>query len=535
MSIQGFFNRNRFAKYANDPDMYAKLYVEALGAALEGSGAKLETIKDAAGVVGISISGGTGLQPPSLAMPAAIVQPFDSTVYNDIPKRGPTDRPGETEASVTDWKMLIGMSSPWPTVAEGERAGKIYRDVKKMTGNISTLGIEDYITDEAKMHSGGFQIELASEMTMQTQAISRTEPVICFDQATAIAPPDVSGVVFTPGGADGTIPVATTGVYKFKFASVSWQGREQVAYGIGAGGIAAGSGSTGMLGESLPSSLSGAVTITSAQHIDIVIPKVLGSWGTTIYMTDEAGSTVHYLGFTERSTFRVLKAATSTNTPNTVDKTANAYGTDGLIVQTIKNQTITTDLGSQTINACYYKNLNGAALTSNGRGGCVQIDDMLMSMWAKPKGQKVIPEKILMGAGVFIDWQTLTVGGVPTNVLATALITAQDGKFVSGLNAGFVRHPATGTLIPVQVHWGFPNHIIWACTWSNPFNDPRFPDAARLRIFKTWERDLFARSKRQTEWGLYARMGPQMVIPFGFGLIVNAPCDASAPASDYQI
>ena len=494
----------------NNDAAISKAIVGAIKAAFTAvAAAGAMTVKDVAGSEGITLN--LGLVPVSLREPAMMVQPEDTWFENNIPKVSPETHPGMRLTPDFSWKAIIEYNqSGKSTSAEGKRAGKINRTTKTFTGTMKKVGVDDSITYEMNVFGSAFKVDPMREKSLIAMAKRARERRLIGATNIAIASPAGGTISGTPT-AGGTMTATTWKAQISSYSHFGFLSAQATGFQGGNNGV------SNTDGESVAGTASAVVT-TAAANLSITWSwtDIDRAFGYGVFTQSGGAGTFKFTAFTDRNYYLQTADPTSTHTPNTSDLTADVNDFEGIIPQLLGMKTIT--VGANTYQGTYVRSLDSAAWAGDSRGGIQQITDALTRQW---KERKAAPKYILFGTDAFVAASSLIVANVPPNILAQVQLQLSNGNMIGGLNSTFLRHPVTGALIEMIVHWGLPPRWVVGVSFANPMEDPDYPNTVELLMARDWERFFFAQTQLEQESGIYSLCGPAVSFPAGFFVLKN--------------
>lgn len=406
-----------------------------------------------------------GLQPYFLLSLMTTI-PVETPLFDLIPRVG--NAPGGSSAS---WKIRNGLNARQITGGTPDRARNQQVGVKlfEYSAAFKFIQMEGSATLGAKLAGGEFvDVEgLAIEDALVSQKIE-TEYVLLGgnggNNGTALGA--VTGVAVTVNSTSaGSISTANAFA---RVVALTIDGLRQItAYGVGddpavfAADVGAvrtitpdfGNTYTVNLGAGTPSTEATVGSMTGGTNeVKVAWTAVAGAAAYAVYAGATTGGSVKFVGVSYTTSMLVDAFPTTTQaaTAITGDRSQNVYVYDGIIPQIAR---IDTNTG---LTAGYVKSLNGATLTSTGKGGVVEIDAFLTD---RKKKFKVSKFDIWLGP----DMMPNVTAKVTQGSLATPfMIQVESGamNLQGGQRVTRYAHPITGEVLDVKYHPNLPPGMI---------------------------------------------------------------------------
>lgn len=156
---------------------------------------------------------------------------------------------------------------------------------------------------------------------------------------------------------------------------------------------------------------------------------------------------------------------------------------------------------------------NGATLTSDGAGGIVEFDAMLLDRFQK---YKLGINKFWVGPKLMLDLKKLSIanGGAPLvrlNLDAESMDRVASGSLAGGMVIGSylnpfgmsIGNPNSGKLIPIYVHPFLSDGMMLGTTEKLPYNLPNNLPLLEVRTLQEWYQIDWPVTQLQWESGLY--------------------------------
>ena len=448
--------------------------------------------KDATANVGVTT--GLGLAPIPLDAPAKLVYPILTPLRNSTP-RETKGGPSTTFRSITK----INSSNLWPSVGEAVAGGATGRnsamafDEADKTVYFKSYGMENFLTPEAEFGGNyeGQNFNLRDFSTLANlQGMMRGEELLMLGgNITALG--KVAGVAkhATQLAAGTGSLTAATNYYVFiaplilRGYAIGSQGQGTVTAGVDA----AGEGTADSFTLATEAALS-----AGDQSLAVKWTPLAKAVAYNVFIGSSSGiANAKYHSTVTVPYVEILAVPGSGNRPNAADQTANAYDFDGYYSLI------------SAANGAYVVNHANVAFTADGRGGVTQISDALRYMWLT---HKVSPDFLLMHA---TDRDAIATV-IAAAAAPAARLNAQfgDGKLVGGISFTGVINPYFGDrMIPFLIHPdAVPGTILGVCQNIGEYY-PNAGIAANFKMRMCWDyrREDFAKVRRASEFGIYAR------------------------------
>ncbi len=466
----------------------------------------------------------SGLVPYDLEAPA-------KTLYSVItPLRSRTARAGGGKGTQANWRAITGINTNGISagVGQGNRGGMISTSTADYFAAFRTLGLEDAVDFEAESASQGFDDlrSQAVEGLLRSLFIQQEKILLGGNASVGLGATPVPTVATAITG--GTIGVSAVVHVRCVALTLAGYLNSTIAGGIPVGEVARVNvdGSTdlyggGTAGVSADASVTTDATATT-NSVSASVASVPGAvayawfWGATA-----AGATLGAIT-TINSMITGVAAGVGTQTPGTAgvswvaDHSADSLVYDGLLAQVAKS-------GSNSYLHAMATGVagTGTALTSDGSGGIVEIDDALKSFWdnyrlsptdlyVSSQEQEGITKKILANAGGS-GAQRFTVD-VKDGLIAGGF------KVTSYLN----KYAMDGAMeIPIHLHPNLPAGTILFYTDKLPYPLSNVVNVTQVRLRRGYYQLEWPLRSRKYEFGVYSDEVLQNYFPPAFGVINN--------------
>lgn len=440
----------------------------------------------------------TGLNqlPIPLEAPAKLLYPVTTPIRNSVPR-------SVVGGNDITWRYINAINSAklWGAVAEASASTTGRNDPITYTGdkvNVSfkSVEMEDLLTPEAQFGSRSslvpqedFGAKEFSVLSLLQSTMIAEERIDLFGNITALGTPATPTAQATqPASGTGSLTPGAT--YSVKVTALTGQG-------LIAGST--GHASSDAIGETDPSNVLTATLPGSGAGSDAWAVQWTAKAGAVAYNVYAYTSTsVRYIETVYSNKYTLKALGSSTNVPNTLDKTANALDYDGLIALSYKTGT-------------YVKNNNNAVLAADGTGGVDVLDALFLAQYAN----KVSPNKLLVSAKTKKAIDSVIVG-VTTSPILRIDATAGDLNITGTLAVKSVMNRYMNVEVPIEVHPFMPDGMILA-----PCLGGLGPYYTNARIAANVEK-MLAWDYRQVDYTA-AKRAWEMGIDFRGALINHAP------------
>jgi hypothetical protein len=454
-----------------------------------------------------------GLRYYDLRGTASRFNPVYATFRNEIPRRqapyGTTGMHWKAITAVNTGNVPIGVS-------EGNRNAAIAQSMTEYFAGFGALGLENFVTDEARSSSRGFvDVDALAQLDVLESLINGEERWIVGGNQTlafGTAPTPVGAIVAT-GGA------LTAQSWEAYIVALTFEG---LTFASVANGVATefsrtnADGSVDMYqgGSSMRSAASAAVGPSAgANSILWKWAAVHGAAGYAVYIGVAGGGPTaarlaaivpvnEFLQVTNPS------GVTQQASAITADHSKNPLAFDGKIIQLAKPGSGATIVS-----------LDGANVTVNSSGTIDEFDELFRLMWDKSTSG---PQRFVVNPStrVAISKAVMAAGITSASIQVTVQIGA--GGVRTGIQIESVLNPYTGEYVPFMNHPYFPKGMILAETMRLPYSlngmdsRPWVIETRQEYYSIRWPKDT-----RKNEYGCYADEGLIGNIPFSHGLILN--------------
>ena len=388
-----------------------------------------------------------------------------------------------------------GVGNIWPgitqttTTAFGsinyQRGPQIEYSADDLVLPYNSYSLSDAVSWDAQFSGVGFQDlrQLSSTSTLYATMLME-ERMLLMARGTATG---YSGLLATPAQPTGAASAATSG--QTALSGVS--GGKVYVY------VTADAGS---FGESAPSVVSSAITVTSGDVVTVTIPTaVVGALGYNIYVgtgaSAPATSAVYYAGRTATQTFVLQGALPTTTTTLASVNTAQAAGSDLSAYATGYDGILPTVLGPNT---GYNNNINSTFSTSNPG---VEYQVAFAAMYDAVKAD---PDEIFLNGSDRKQLSDAIKNGSTANYRLN-LTQTEAGDYVGGATIGALYNEITGKMVPLTVHPWLPQGVSPILSYTLPIPDTQVSDVWSNFLVQDYMGVQWPVSQFQYEFSTYFR------------------------------
>lgn len=471
-----------------------------------------------------SITVSTGLVNYDLEEGAKLLFPWGSEITpmrNELPRR--TSSRGDTAHR---WKQITAINATHlpPGVSEGNRGGVTSTTESDKLSTYAGLGLEDYVTEEARYAAQGFDdvLALASENLLKALMISEEQMIIGGNSTVNL------GTTPTPTGAGATTGGAlSNGTYYVGCVALTPDGfqRASIANGVVQQIVrsnADGSTDTISGGTALPSNQSSGVSLADGTAVQKVTAHVAAVRGAVAYAWYLGSSAAHlYLQQITTINSVAFTGAYVTSTQDFVTLAATdyskvgAFGFDGMLYQA------PFSAGSGAYFASLATGTDGAGtqLTSDGAGGIQEFNTLLQDRY---DNYRASPDTVWCNSQEVISIKNLVVGngGAP---LVRMVGDFQNGvsNVVAGAVVGFYLNPVTMKTMRIRVHPFQTAGTVLFTSKEAPYAGSRVAVLSEMLCRQEYYSTLWPQRTRKREYGVYVDETLLNYFPPAFGAITN--------------
>ena len=457
-------------------------------------------------------AGTTALGGYPLEKPAKSLYFIEDTLRRRIPRvMNPVG--GDT----AHWKTItsINSSKVKAGVAEGALATAITLGTAPKSASYRTLNQYNTYTDEAKFFGRQFQDipQLGMLATLQSLMIQEDRYLLGGTDVTIGAPAAVTVADYASSGGS----FAGTSYY-IVVSALTIHGWQNGAAGRKAGVDAADESIGTTCNTGTPFSAS------SSHKLLVTWTDVPGAFAYNIYCGTTSYAAAVYIGtaFCNRAILTDPTSyngtTTGTGVTNLADQTADQYGYQGLIQQLTALTGTVGSTGSYGTKTAYYLDNAGAAPTSDGAGGCVEVETALASIW---NNYRVSPTCLIENSQEAKSLKKLTIGSSSSNAVRVTINQEDKNKFVAGSAVNTYWSPYTEQLMNVVTSVHCPPGKIFLLGERVPYPNSEVPNNFEVDLQQEYYGEMFARTTRTTPVGVTCIGALKVYLPGACGILAN--------------
>lgn len=479
--------------------------------------------------------------------PANLLYPVNTPFRDQIARAGAVNAGTGTMAQ---WKSTRVVGSQYAGVPEGQRAQVATPDENNYAASYKAIGVERNVTVEAEWAGEGFTGNLADEHLRGLQELWLQEEGMLllgndgtgalgqngFQLGTAPAP--VAALV--AGGAITTATLITgyvvllTGLGNPSNAQYGYQAAPSVAGGLvpsfSVNAPGTGTSITYSGGTSAVSPASNSVTTTGGNlSVSLTVqPKSTigsggypnGTFGFAWFVSRNASPTTanaFLTAITQYGTYTV------TANPPTTGQAASAAG---LSTDNSAQATDFTGLLSWAANQGYWKDLQGAQLTSLQGGQCAEVETALSffftayqagvdAIWGSPDAITSLQRTILKnGSQTASGYQVFLTRDTQNNILGGMIVSGYQSRYA-------VDSPMGANIIPLKIHPMIPTGTLYFDISKNPYPQSRIPATREVFLMRDYYGYEWPAINRAWAFGTYANQTLAHYTPWLTGVITG--------------
>jgi hypothetical protein len=460
-----------------------------------------------------SFTQGTGLVAYDLEAPAKLMVPVLTPLRNMTPRV--KSNAGDT---ATRWKAItaINTTNIHAGVSEGNRGAVISDAVADLTASYIGLGLENTATFESDYASESFDDVKARAVQnlLNSLMIKEEDTLLGGNSSVALgkcatpvtAPATTGGTVADGSWVVVVVPLSYDGFRRSSLAAgvpmtISRTNADSSVDTINAGcGIASDEAAATVSGGTNHGSIAASVT---------AIKGAVGyAWyvGTTGAAKLEAITTVNHVLIT-------ALLGTGQTATHTVDRSRqNGYAFDGFLYSAFGTA------------SAYYKALatgtpgTGTKLTADGKGGVVEINDVLGAYWDNLKLQ---PDAIWANRAQINDITSRCVGSSTSPFRFNLSAGTAQGSLVGGGKVTEYQSPVDSSIIPLNIHPNMPAGTIMFTVKNLPYALNNVGDVFRIKARREYYQIEWPLRTRKYEYGCYVDEVFQHMFPVSLGILTN--------------
>lgn len=501
------------------------------------------------GSIGLAKAGVTtslGYNFIDLRGPANLLYPVNTPFRDQIARTGAVNAGVGTMAQ---WKATRNVGSQYAGVPEGQRAQVATPDENNYAASYKAIGVERNVTVEAEWAGEGFTGNLADEHLRGLQELWLQEEGILllgndgtgslgqngFQLGTAPAP--VAALV-----TGGTITTATkitgyvvllTGLGNPSNAQYGYQAAPSVASGLvpsfSVNAPGTGTSITYSGGMSAVSAASNSVTTTGGTlSVSLTVQPASasvggypnGTFGFAWFVSSNASPTTANAFLTAITQFGTYTVATN---PPTTGQAASA---SGLSTDNSAQPTDFTGLISWAAKSGYWKDLQGAQLTSLQGGQCQEVETALEffftayqagvdAIWGSPDAITSLQRTILKnGSQSASGYQVYMTRDTQNNIIGGMIVSGYQSRYA-------VDSPTGANIIPLKIHPMIPAGTLYFDISKNPYPQSRIPATREVFLMRDYYGYEWPAINRAWAFGTYANETLAHYTPWLTGVITG--------------
>lgn len=441
------------------------------------------------------------------------------------PLRNLTPRVSGRGGIQANWRAVTGINTTNLDVGvtAGNRGAIMNVTTEDYTASYKGIGIEDNVDFEAQYAAENFDDVRALAAQMGLEALMQKEEVVLLggnnSLALGITPTPTVGVV----GTGGTL-AATQVVYcvaltldGYRAASVTAGVRQLVSRTNADGSVDTFGGGTARKSAGATATISSGTT----NSITAAVTAVRGALGYAWFWGTSGNEVLGAI--TTAPAYTITGAATGTQTAASVsaatDYSTNSTLFDGLLTQALK-------AGS----GAYWRDLGGATLTADGKGGIVEIDAILKDRWdnfklspdtiwvssqqAQDMGKKILEGSSTGALRFTVDMSRGAVGG---GIIATEYLN----KFGLGNQGRTDGAYGRGKTLSIEIHPNLPDGTILMTSKSLPYRLSGVGNVFQVRTRQEYYQIEWPLRSRKWEYGVYADEVLQHYFPASMAVLTG--------------
>lgn len=454
-----------------------------------------------------SFAQSTGLVAYDLEAPAKKIVPVITPLRNMCPRV--KSNGGDT---ATRWKAItaINTGNVHPGVTEGNRGAVIADAVTDLTASYIGIGLENSVSFEADYAAESFDDAKARAVeNLLYSAILKEEDMLLGGNSSVAL-----GTTPTPTGtavAGGSMAGATL---KVICVALTYDGYRRSSL---SGGVVQQISRTNADGTS--DTINGGAAQKSSASADVTTATTNLSVQCTVTAVKGA---VGYAWFIGASGAERLQAITTTNT---YTRTAalesatqlasalasadysrqNGYSYDGFLYTAFN----TSGAGYTAL---------GATLTADGKGGVVEINNILGAYWDNLQLQ---PDAIWANRQQVNDITTKCVGSATSPFRFNVNGGQAQGSLVGGGKVTEYQSPVDSSIIPIHVHPKIPAGTMLFTCQKLPYALNNVGDTFRIKARREWYQVEWPLRTRKYEYGIYSDCVFQHYFPVSLSVLTN--------------
>lgn len=465
-----------------------------------------------------SITTGTGLVAYDLQAPAKNLYPVVTPLRNRIPRI-----PGGI-GTATNWKQVNAIlgsgfdNTGW--VPEGQRSGTMSYSTSNKSAAYATLGEEDNATFEAINAGRGFEDIRASMSMRLLQKTMLKEETAILGGNTSLQLGTPAAPVLSAAGSSATLEAATYSVIVVALTLEGYR-NSSVTNGVATSKTVTGADGNNftVFGGSSNKSAGATQAVTLGQALSATVAPIQGAMGYAWFAGPAGSETLQAITPINSVVFSApLATGGQPVSAVTQDCSTNSTAFDGLATVALK-----------TGNGAYVRYLptgvagQGTTLTPSGRGSCVEVDDMLQSMW---DAYQVSPDVLYMNSQEIRSLSAVCLSSGSSPLLQYFQSPEAAYGLTGGGTISYYYNPFMlngGQRMPVKIHPQVPPGTILAWCESLPvqYQSNEVPNVAEMKVRQDYYQIDWPIKTRRRESGVYVEETLAVYAPFAMGVISN--------------
>ena len=410
---------------------------------------------------------------------------------------------GPVGGTATTWRAVTSINSGnrKGSVAFGTRNGEVSTTTANKTASFKTLGLDESVQDEAIFMGKGFE-------DVRAMAQANLLSAVMIDEERQILGGQTSFSLGTPGSATlttstsgGSIPAAASNSVKVVALTLFGDNFGSVSGGVS--GVNHSAVSTGA-----PITTTGATSTISAST-----PIVNGALAYAWFAGAVGAERLEAITRINSVKITALTGAGELVTAITGDNSADVNDYDGILAQIFVPgsgafiKTLAT--GTPGI---------GTALTADGSGGVVEIDDMLKSLW---DNSRIGPTLLLVNSQEASNINKKVIAGGASPIYRINVDPSGVADLQAGSRVGSYLNKYTNSVIPLMIHPYLSAGTLVALSETLPYPNNNVPNVLEVETMQEYTSYDWARTQRKYEFGIYATEVLKFYFPAGAGIITN--------------
>lgn len=454
----------------------------------------------------------TGLTFYDLEAGAKFLYPVLTPLRNEIPR---VSGRGGIQAN---WKAITGINTSGIRVgvSGGNRGAVMAITTQDYAASYKGIGIEDNVDFEAQYAGRGFDDIRAIAAKVGLQALMLGEELLLL-------------------GGNGTVPLGTTPTPSLSAqttgGTMTATTKHVVCVALTLEGFVNSSVSAGIPTAVTRTNADGSVDTFgggSAQKSASASVATTGTTGSIIATVAAVRGAVAYAWFWGASaTAATLGAITTVNravlTTDAGAGTQTASNTDLPAADHSTNNLVFDGLLTQAMKAgsnAYYRSLNGAAITADGAGGIVEVDEALKSFW---DNYRLTPDTMWVSSDLALSISQKILQG-NANGAYRIVVNMEQGMMVGGVMVATYLNRfsmAGANVVKVRIHPNMPAGMILFTSNTLPYPVSGVGNVMQVRTRQEYYQIEWPLRTRKYEYGVYADEVLQHYFPPSMGVIAN--------------